>query len=283
MPKRPLAERLGFERREEQIDSLNNDTRAALWNVFHLGTLSGQSQYIGDRDVWSREVENFAYIAWARFYNRMIDLRPDIEDIITLFRRTIRDEKWSRTLGFLEFWLEHFKGFRDRQDIIVEAVNHVLEQNLVNFRYVNGAFTRITDPIQETALEAVSEIKLDGIPELLRKAREHLDKRPEPDKANAIKDSAIALEQVCKLITEVDAPSIDKPLAILSKKIQLNGAIQAAIKQLYGYSCQIRGGKHGTLTAYEPSINEAILTVVLCSALATFLYEEAIRNSLIKP
>jgi hypothetical protein len=166
----------------------------------------------------------------------MAESQRDIEGMIHLFRSTIIGGKWYETLGFLEFWFEHFKGLETGKEIVIKEINEVLEANLFNFRYVNGEFTRVAEPIQTMALESVSDIKLDGIRKLLGKAKEHLDKRPEPDIGNAIKDSAIALEQICKLLTRVDGQGISKPLAILSNKIQLNGALKDAIKNLYGYS-----------------------------------------------
>jgi AbiJ N-terminal domain 4 len=265
-----------------QTDTLDRETRNKLWSIFYHVTIEPNvHEEYGFRYADPR-LEGFCKIIWVSFYDEAVDDYPGDEETCRRIKKIFFNAEANTVFDFLQVWLDRFEIHAAEPEALPVVLNEFLENLNCGVRVIDGKFSRVTGPIEVQSLEESFQLQLPEVSNLLKKAHNALNQRPVPDVENAVKDGVIALELACKLLTETNASGIEIPLTKLAQKSGMHPALKAAIGNLYGYSSQISGARHGTLNSEKVTPAEAKLVLVLASGIANFLVEEGARTGLIQ-
>lgn len=109
-----------------------------------------------------------------------------------------------------------------------------------------------------------------GPDEQFEKAVEYLNKRPDPDEENCVKDAVGAIEAVANIIAGTTGVQLNKLLGREPFKSGMHPAIIQAIEKIYAYRGAAPGVGHGQVG--PPAVGLAEATWVLATSSATILY-----------
>lgn len=278
-----------------QVDSLDAETRNALWNVM-LPFLQ-QVQYCDavtvGRDIWvglyheaadtvprARHPGEYGSVSNGVLYNRY-------------FRSVIIDGRWNECLDLIEFmandnrrkfWNYQCRSQQyERYEIpapTAEDFNVVFEQYLVGYRFVDGLLTPITAPNEIAAVEkAVKQSEL-SVRELLGKALGFLSDRAAPDYAKSVDCSISAVESQCRILLGGASTTLGQALKQLEKKgVGLHPALKDAFDKLYGFTSNADGIRHGGIKPSDVDQALAQFMLVSCSAFVNYLISKGIGNA----
>lgn len=262
-----------------QIDSMSEDLRNSLWNLFY-------SLYQDfNHDYWLS-------VAWfvARRFRKMPvdDLPGGNSNCREWLKKYFFSLKWYQAYDFLEFLIKnHRESCRIsgmvihpiENDELMVAANVILEEELSGYRFVAGVLSPITTPVEVEAIEAAAGAAaskgLHGAHEHLTTALRLLGKKPKPDYRNSIKESISAVESVAKLIAGEGVSGLDKALTKLSDAAGIHGALKSGFLKLYGYSSDEDGVRHAILEESTVGFIEAKYMLVVCSAFVGYLISKA--------
>jgi hypothetical protein len=127
----------------------------------------------------------------------------------------------------------------------------------------------ITQKLQEAHL-LLSDPRFAGPEEQFVKANQHLNKRPQPDTENCVKDAVGALEGVARIVS-----GQDKAILPQIVKSHFNGKVhttlQIALEKVYAYRGDVGGVGHGQTKPSDLGIEEARLVLGLCADYIVYL------------
>jgi hypothetical protein len=116
----------------------------------------------------------------------------------------------------------------------------------------------------------LNDPKFRGPDEQFAKAVGHLNKRPEPDEENCVKDAVGALEAVTNILVGTSNEQLNKLLEKEPIKSVVHPTIRQSIEKIYAYRGAAPGAGHGQVGASVVGVAEA--TWVLATSAATILY-----------
>ena len=269
-----------------QIDSLDETTRNALWNLISPFLLK----------VSLCENATFNLDVWTGLYHEASDTVPntrrqyeynirDSELFYRFFREVVIDGKWNECFDFIEFiadednrkrWSEQCYDYRTRRNEAnapsAKAYNLVFEENLVGYRFVSGEITPITSQLEIQAIENAIERSNDSVRELFSKSLVFLSNRKSPDYAKSIECSISAVEAQCRILLGGDQGSLGQCLKLLEKKgIVLHPALKVAFEKLYGFTSNADGIRHGGIKPSDVDQDLAKFMLISCSAFVNYL------------
>ena len=107
--------------------------------------------------------------------------------------------------------------------------------------------------------------------------------RKKPDYENSVKESISSVESMCSIITGLSGGAAT--LGNTLKKLKENGvnihpALENAFKQLYGYTSDSGGIRHGSIEFVNVASEDAKYMLVSCSAFVNYLTEKWIKYNL---
>ncbi len=153
-------------------------------------------------------------------------------------------------------------------------VNTILAREGIQWKLENGKVVRVLNPQIEKQVKEVSILlaspKFKGPDEQFAKALESLNKRPEPDKENCVKDAVGAIEAVANIIADTRRVQLNTLLNREPFRSNVPPTIREAIEKIYAYRGASPGVAHGQVGPSVVSIAEA--TWVLATSAATMLY-----------
>lgn len=264
-----------------QADSMDSDLRNSLWNaltVFYWEKVNYSPGIIHERFL-SRPINKSINILcrqlWVDHFKRPLDT---LNDKWSVAYAEIRDDffslEWYEVYDFMEFVADNHPDDSLNQRFM-EYCNCVLECEVSAYRFVGGRITQIT------AEEEIAEIEEAlGVPEPLRPVRNHLKRaldllahRESPDYQNSIKESILAVEACCQLITGNPRATLGDALKLIAKtkKVDLHGALKDAFSSLYGYTSDAEGIRHALLDEPNLHFEDAKFMLVSCSAFINYL------------
>ncbi len=187
-----------------------------------------------------------AQCSWYEFY----DILEGISQLSGLrFGRTDLGELLERINAILA------RGgipWKLEQDKVIRALNAQIAER------INEARVLLTDP------------RFKGPDEQFAKAIDHLNRRPDPDEENCVKDAVGALEAVANIIAETHGKQLNY---VLREEPFLSGVhpiIRQAIEKIYAYRGAAPGAAHGQVGSAMVTSEEAIW--VLATSAATIIY-----------
>ncbi len=270
-----------------QVDSLDEETRNALWNVM-LPFL---------RQVQYSDVVTVGKDIWVDLYHEAADTVPRTRNpgeygsvpngilYNRFFRDVIMDGRWNECLDLIEFiandnrrrlWNYQCRSQQyERYEIpapTAEDFNVVFKQYLVGYRFVNGLLTQITDQNEIATVETAIEQSKPSVRELLGKALGFLSDRTAPDYAKSVECSISAVESQCRILLNGAPAPLGQALRALEKKgFPLHPALKDAFDKLYGYTSNADGIRHGGIKPSDVDQDLASFMVIACSAFVNYL------------
>ena len=276
----PFSEREGFAPAlGYQIDKINSDTRIRIYNVvydyFLRQPISNHYRHIEEQKTAYKD--HF----WSKFLSQPID-RYDKDVCHHIIRGTlIEDGPWYEVFRFIEFILDKCTGEYENHGLtsfynsqralhFVSEINRVMEEMRVGYRIINNQFSRITSKQETQEVENACNTPFDEASKQIKNALRLFSDREKPDYKNSIKESISAIESlVCEVTGErTFAAAMDK----LGKYLKLHPAYVDALKNLYGFTSDVGGIRHGEKKG-NLQVNEATARYMLvtCSAFVNYV------------
>lgn len=259
-----------------QINSMDEDLRNSLWNIFNIFFVSILSK--------RAEFKIFFTNLWINYFKKPIDSMPEyFEPIVCTIRQWFFNWKWNEVYDFIDFLastdLELFY-FIDL-DKFIKNCNVILEKENSGFRFINKKLSPITNEIElkeiEDAIINAKSKKLSGVELHLKSALDKLSDRKKPDFRNSIKEAICAIESLCQLISNSKKATLSGALKIIEKNklIELHPALKEGFIKLYGYSSDSDGIRHALLEKDKLEFDDAKYIIVSASAFINYLIVKA--------
>jgi len=250
-----------------QIDSIDDDLRNKLWNVFVLAVLEKLETDLLDK---------FFSLLWMDFFSRPIDglnLRKH-KAVMEIKERFISSE-WYEVYDFVEF-VAHFYSNYVHPKAFTEACNYYLEIEKSAYRFINDNLTKITDEVElkeiEETIELAENNKLEGVKQHIQTALQFLSDRKNPNYRNSIKESISAVETACRMVTGEKSDTLGKAINSIKKKnTTIHQALLDGFSSLYGYTCDEGGIRHSMMDKTNLDYDDAKFMLVACCAFTNYL------------
>ena len=278
-----MIDRFSIRNNLHNFQNQNNcctSTRTRLWQVFakrHVLTYKSNSVHY---DIVEDFLSYFGqqYVVDAGSF----DHKTNINRLYTFI---VKDSKWYQVYDFVELYIASSKERKDFTSIIME-INCILDSEKTGYHIINGLVTPITNEYEFSTIDKAIQICPQHVCESINKSLKLFSDRQDPDYNNAIKEIITAVESLCCTIVvdaNIDgADTLGKAVNKLNQcGIILHEQLALAIKNLYKYTCNEDGKRHGGTTFIESDIEDARFMIVTCSAILNFLmvkWEKAKEN-----
>lgn len=272
-----FSQRMGLKpvAKDIQIDSIDQDLKNGLWNIFKMNLLDklSKSKYSGQSDF-----QAFCALLWHIYFKKPIDEIPSYDyECEKIIRDKFFEYSWDEVYDFIEFMLNieiynfYLEGF-------IEDINSVLEKEFSGYRIIGRLVCPITNEIEINEIEEAKNqfTPSSGANIHLKNALEKLSDKKNPDYGNSIKESISALESVIRLLT--GESTLGKGLSALSSKgIEIDPLIKSGMEKFYGFTNNKGSGiRHAIVEDYQsPDFDDAKLMIVLCSSFINFLMSKS--------
>ena len=293
-----FSERMGIVpvRRAIQIDSLDSETRNALWNV--LVAFLDQAKYVRENNEYATTSIVYREI-WTDLYHMASDAVPnqgafyasdDNDCYYNFFRNKVLSGKWFECLDFVDFiatcpncdnWLRRSYDHIARRNLLSvpspEAFNQVFRKYMVGYRFVNNILTPISNEMEVVSVEGALKMSCESVQEQLTKALRFLSDRNRPEYAKSVDCSISAVEAQCRILLIDPNPTLGKALKLLKDKgIPLHGSLKAGFEKLYGFTSDADGIRHAGLNPSNVDVDLAKFMLVACSAFVNYLRSKGV-------
>ena len=179
--------------------------------------------------------------------------------------------EWYKVYDFIEYYLDYCIGKYTVATIIGEF-NKVLEDERTGYHIIDGIVTPITNSTEIDVIEKTLTNSPDHVTQSVKKALKLFSDREAPDYNNAIKEMITAVEALCCTIVEGGEDTLGKAInKFADYGIVLHDNLTTAIKNLYKYTCNEDGKRHGGTTFIESDVEDARFMLVTCSAIINLL------------
>lgn len=208
---------------------------------------------------------------WAKSYS--------YDDILPILQDTFILDDFDSVLTLIEYIASEIPKYEQKSIFykgkpytIAQLYNHILEQEYVGYRLINGEARPITDENEISAIEETIDSKYVEIKQHINKALGFLSNRQEPDYANSIKESISAVERMCSIIIG-KATTLGNALKHLENSgVMIHPALKQAFSQMYGYTSDASGVRHaGELGGQASTFEEAKFMLISCCAFVNYL------------
>lgn len=189
---------------------------------------------------------------------------------------------WYYSYDVLEYALEYIymkdpfdqRGFFNEY---VKELNIILAEEKSGYRIIDRQFVPIVDDEELKEIQNALHSEFDAVDQHIQKALMHYSDRDNPDYENSIKESISAVESMCCIISGMSGANATLGAAI--KKLEENGvkihpAMKSAFSQLYGYTSDQNGIRHGGIDFVNAPEEDARYMLVSCSAFVNYLKDK---------
>jgi hypothetical protein len=256
-------------------ETITPELKNALWSFYYSKILeSTRERYITDdegyfKKLWTKHFKQPitaipSYISsWS---DRQVDTRGTIEVIAKHFSSI---DDWEELYSIFEFTFPFIvppcKGMY-RNDL-----NEILTEERSALRFVENTFVEITDQRElieiRNATSYAKEV-LDPVYTHLDASIRYLGQSNKNDYRNSIKESISAVESMCKIYANDE----DGTLGSAIKKLNIHPAFKKSIENLYGFTSQANGIRHGLkFDDEEIEFADAKYILVNCCAFVNYL------------
>lgn len=273
-----FSERVGLVKVKDsiQMDSIDNDLKNGLWNVFYSFHFDKtESVYI---ENW--EQNKLMIDIWHNFFKKPIDKIPStVQMVIKELRNWFFQCEWYELYDFIEFCTKNEISDNER---IIKKYNLILEREVSAFRFISGFISQITtkyevDEIDKAIINS-DEHNLVGVEAHLENSLRMLSDRKNPDYRNSIKESISAVESISKTLSGGKKDSLAAALDKIKGKINLHPSLERGFKQIYGYTSDGDGIRHALMNESISDFDDAKYMLVSCSAFVNYLIAKGIKS-----
>jgi hypothetical protein len=262
-----------------QKDSADAELRNRLWNATckyvwdhwddHVGTTS---YHYPERPHLSR----LALLYWTEFKKLPVDRKPEVYGPISIYS-SIREDflkgEWSDMYDTMEFVLSTIPGEWEAR--LRTQWNKVLTEENAAYRIIDNHVSDIIEESEIAEVESALHSSIHSSKTHLHRALELMTDKKSPDYRNSIKESILAVEGICRLLTGKNSATLGQALKAM-KHLQLHPALEAGFSSIYGYTNDSGGIRHAMLeSGSNPSAADAKFMLVGCSAFVNYLVTKA--------
>lgn len=262
-----FSERMGLvPERQIQTESMDDRLRNRLYNFFNQIS----------RDFDSRFIRYILDQIGEKVNNGYRD-NLKIEELL------LDESLWYIPYDIMEYalvWVKYYYNkypYEGDFNETEEELNEILIEEKSGYRFVNGQFVPITDETELEEIKTAMHSEFKAVDTHISKALSLYSDRDNPDYENSIKESISAVESMCCIITGMTGGSATLGAAL--KKLEDNGvviheAMKSAFRQLYGYTSDENGIRHGGIDFKKAPEEDARYMLVSCSAFVNYLKDK---------
>lgn len=271
-----FSERFGFKDIKDtvQINSMNDDLRISLWNLFHEFYLTFDQQQNSEREYYSIHPDDITKSIWLNLWKKEIDNKEPFGYLS--FKRQYKDIffelEWYEVYDLMEYIVRIDKNARG--SYFKNYINLILEREFSAYRMVDNLLVRNIEEHEITSVENIMKLsKYSGVKIHIQKALEHISDKNNPDFRNSIKESISSVESICTIICGKEKATLGEALKIIDKdkKIELHASLIEGYKKIYGYTSNGDGIRHALLEEDSLEYEDALYMLVSCSAFVNYL------------
>lgn len=266
-----FSERMGIVKAKDtiQLESMDDDLRVGLWNIFQIFFLDKMDEYFLDRSPALIFFQNL----WLHHLKKPLDTLDSYKKItVSKIRSLFFDWEWYEAYDFIEYLAG--SDFLKNHNSFETACNYILARDRSGYRLVDGLITPITNEHEINEIDdAITNTKgtLTQAQTHLNQALKMMSDRQNPDYRNSIKESISAIETVAKKIANDDKTSLGSALNIIKEKIGLHPSLEQGFKKLYGYTSDADGIRHSLSEESSCDFEDAKYMLVTSSAFINYL------------
>jgi hypothetical protein len=252
-----------------QVESFDEPTRIALWNIF-LQVRGMVEESYGGYSAFSQWLQEY----WSQFLHKPLDTFETQSAWISI-RKVILGEEWVLLLDELEILAKTIGQTQAVEgDAVAKAFNATFNQYLVGYRFVDLEIVSVTEQSEVEAIESAIDTVGAAARAHTRRALELLGERHSPKYSKVIAESIHAVEAAVRELTGKSVLS-EGLKQLSSKGVEVHPAILAAWDKLYGYTSDAKGIRHALVRDEDSDEALASYFVVVCSAFINMLLKKA--------
>jgi len=250
-----------------QFEEMDDRLRNAIWNFLLKTYFSGSADMYVEvlvTSIWT-EVVGGRSDEVPRDDSSHSIISPDSPRSAIEFIRTWYSEaSWNEVYDVLEHLLRFVNGKSH-----YPAANVMLSKEGAAYRFVGGTLVPITNQEEIAVVESVAKFsdQFLGASQHIAQAVTLLSHRNTPDYRNAIKESISAVETAVGVATGNPTIGIEKGL----KKLGLHNQLEQAWINMYNWTSDEDGVRHGMKGEQKVDMAEARYMVVASSAFVNYL------------
>jgi len=259
---------------------MDKELKNRLWNVYEMFFYPQLKAW--GWSIYTREnITIFFTSLWDKFFKWSLNsLRDGLAQNAVLVKNAYTKIKWYEVYDFIEFLADEgveVMNFKKKRDKFVSYCSSVLEEEMAGYSFINGLIAPITDKIEveeiQEALEKSSELGLEGVKTHLDTALSMLSDRKKPNFRKSIDESILAVESLCRKITEKPKAKLGEALNQIERegKIEIHTALKQAYSKIYGFASDAAGIRHGWSDELTLDFADAKYMLVSCSAFINYL------------
>lgn len=189
--------------------------------------------------------------------------------------------EWYYPYEVLEYYIEYNKSsayitpFSLKE--MYDEINQILSEEKAGYRLVDGYFVPITNETELSEIQCALHSTFDSVDTHIQKALALYSNRKQPDYENSIKESISAVESMCCIITGLTGGQATLGAALKKLEdngVEIHGAMRSAFSQLYGYTSDQNGIRHGGIDFTNAPEEDARYMLVTCSAFVNYLKDK---------
>ncbi len=265
-----FSERHGYKLDRSQLhqfEEMDDRLRNAIWNFL-------RDRYF----VMGRFSHGYGLVksVWTEIVGKLSDELPSDElpnaDFASSFPDTAIDvlRDWYLEANWDEVYtvLEYLLRKREVEEDVSDA-NDMLSREGSAYRFVGNAIVPITNNAELAAVDAAASLSdlFHAASQHIRQALTLLSDRNTPDFRNAIKESISAVESAVQVAAGDSKADIAKGL----QKLEGHPQLKQAWNNMYNWTSDEDGVRHGIKEAPQVGLPEARYMVVACSAFVNYL------------
>lgn len=195
--------------------------------------------------------------------------------------RVMEDAQWWQFYDILELLLRLIDNSYGRETGLSfhADVNGILQKEGVPWRVNANKVTRDRPaPIQQQISAAnalLSNPRYAQVDEQFRKAIDFLDRRPNPDLPNAVKDAVGAIEGLARIISNSSSGNLNALINDQPIRDRIHPALRQSIEKLYAYRGDVGGAAHSNVSAHEVSDEDAEFVIGMTASTLILLSSSA--------
>ena len=262
-----FSERYGYKpdrSRLHQLGGMDVRLRNAIWNLLleRFFLIESKSEiYELVRSVWTEVVGGRSDALPSKH-----DLWGDVTSgpAVDFLRTWFLEASWNEVYDVLEHLLRKHPVEQNTSD-----ANAMLSREGSAYRFSGSGIVPITSEEELDAIESAAQLPdpFHGASQHVAQAVALLSNRTAPDFRNAIKESISAVESAVRVAVGDEGVDIDKGL----EKLALHNQLGQAWKNMFNWTSDEDGVRHGTKGTPQVGLSEARYMVVACSAFVNYL------------
>lgn len=280
-----FSQRIGVNTKKAiQIENIDIHLRNGIWSIVKIGFLDRLGKL--RRNLKDSEFHSFCILLWIQFYKLPVDTISHRSDDNEYF---IRDSffkfQWYEVYDFLEFVAKHPQTLSFDPNIFKSQINKILEVENSGYRFIYNMIGPISNSTEIAEIEeAISSsgqfTAFEGANVHLKNSLDKLTDKKSPDYRNSIKESISAVESVVKIISDNQKDTLGSAIDKLKGKIAIHPALAQGFKNIYGYTSDTDGIRHGLTEETNCDFEDAKYMLVSCSAFINYLIVKANKSGI---